>query len=132
LNDPIYIKGAVALALKAKYPSAEFIAFVRSTKLVSEIESLGFKTLVGSGVGEHDRSIITKAALTADIVINTADADDLELTNAILGAVQNSTTRSPILIHTRFVPLNVILLYSCPHACATVVLGYFWREIVGS
>ncbi|KAF9512444.1 hypothetical protein BS47DRAFT_1345367 [Hydnum rufescens UP504] len=95
-----YIGGAVALALKAKYPSAEFVAFARSTKLVSEIESLGFKTLVGSGVGEHDRSIIAKAALTADIVINAADADDLGLTNAILGAVQNSTKRLPILIHT--------------------------------
>ncbi|KAF9512445.1 hypothetical protein BS47DRAFT_1345371 [Hydnum rufescens UP504] len=95
-----YIGGAVGLALKAKYPSAEFVAFVRSTKLVPEIESLGFKTLVGSGVGEHDRSIIANAALTADIVVNTADADDLELTNAILGAVQNSTKHLPILIHT--------------------------------
>jgi len=95
-----YIGGSVALALKSKYPSAEIVAFVRSTKLVAEIEKLGFKSLIGSGVEEQDRAIIAKAALTADIVVNAADADNLELTNAILEAVQNSTKKLPILIHT--------------------------------
>ena len=98
--------GSLALTLKSKYPSAELVAFVRSTKLVAEIERLGFKTLIGSGVEEQDRAIIAKAALTADIVVNAASADDVELTNAILEAVQNSTKKLPILIHTRYVIMS--------------------------
>lgn len=46
--------------------------------------------------------IIEEQASKADIVLNTADADDLELTKAILRGIKRTTAggKRPILIHT--------------------------------
>jgi hypothetical protein len=52
--------------------------------------------------GSHsDLDIIEEQASKADIVLNAADADDLDLTNAILkGIKRTSIGKKPILIHT--------------------------------
>jgi len=52
--------------------------------------------------GSHtDLDIIREEASKADVILNAADADDLDLTKAILaGAKSTKTGKTPILIHT--------------------------------
>ena len=52
--------------------------------------------------GSHsDHKIITEEASKADLILDAGDADDLELTKAILaGAKKTTIGKTPILIHT--------------------------------
>lgn len=52
--------------------------------------------------GSHsDLDLITEEASKADIILNAADADDLDLTKAVLaGAKKTRIGKIPILIHT--------------------------------
>jgi hypothetical protein len=54
--------------------------------------------------GSHsDLDLVAEEASKADIILNAADADDLELTKAILAGSKRTTIavrRTPILIHT--------------------------------
>jgi hypothetical protein len=60
--------------------------------------AIGVKVVKGS---HSDLDIIEEQASKADIVLNAADADDLDLTNAILrGIKRTSIGKKPILIHT--------------------------------
>ena len=99
----------VSIALKKKYPSHEYIAFTRSARKVPAIRNLGFKALLATGNPEQDNQIIANAVSIADVVINTADADDLELANLIIGALKESKKKLPVYIHTRLKPWPVRL-----------------------
>lgn len=59
---------------------------------------MGVRVVKGSN---SDIALITEEASKADVILNAADADDLELTKAVLaGAKQTTTGKRPILIHT--------------------------------
>jgi len=95
-----YLGGAVAVALKKKHPTSTYKAFIRSQKSAEAVGAAGFEIIQGTGNPEWDRSLIAKQVADADVIVNAADADDLELTNTILEALKNSTKKLPILIHT--------------------------------
>ena len=61
--------------------------------------ALGVKVIEGS---HSDLKLITEQAAKSDIIVNCADADDLELTKAILAGAKSTTinAKRPILIHT--------------------------------
>lgn len=67
------------------------------------MEKLGFEAIVGTKKADEDHKLIAKYASIAHVVINTADADDLELTNTILDALtsEDREIKLPIYIHTR-------------------------------
>jgi nucleoside-diphosphate-sugar epimerase len=96
-----YIGGAVLVGLlKAHPPSAhhKYTALVRSASSVPIIEALGVTVIQGS---HSDLELIIDAASNADIVVNCADADNLELAKAILsGLEKRQSARPPILLHT--------------------------------
>jgi len=89
-----------SIALKKRHPTNVYKAFIRSEKHAEAVKATGFEIIQGTGNAESDRSLIWKQVVDADIVVNAADADDLELTNTILDALKNSTKKLPILIHT--------------------------------
>ncbi|CAG7854911.1 SubName: Full=Uncharacterized protein {ECO:0000313/EMBL:CCA70316.1} [Serendipita indica DSM 11827] len=93
-----YIGGSVANGLRGVFPDHEFVALVRSQKNNFAVEALGVKVLQGS---HSDHKLITDQAAKSDIIVNCADADDLELTKAILSGAKSTTIgKTPILIHT--------------------------------
>lgn len=60
--------------------------------------ALGVRVVKGS---HSDHKLITEEASKADIVLNAADADDLDLTKAVLAGLKQTTIgKIPILIHT--------------------------------
>ncbi|KAF8325838.1 NAD(P)-binding protein [Cantharellus anzutake] len=95
-----YIGGAIGVSLKKKHPTSIYKAFVRSAEAAEAVKAAGFEVVQGTGNAEWDRNVVAKEAADADVVINTADADDLELVNSILEALKNSVKELPILIHT--------------------------------
>jgi len=93
-----YIGGAVLVGLKSTYPTHEFVALVRNEKNIPAIEALGVRVVKGS---HQDLDLITEEASKAAIIVNCADADDLELTKAILAGAKNKVdNKTTILIHT--------------------------------
>jgi putative NADH-flavin reductase len=81
-----------------------FQAYVRNAALIPAIEKRGVKVIRG----DHSNvELIKQITSKVDIVINCADADDLELTRAIIAGLEskevNDGARLPILIHTRLV-----------------------------
>lgn len=94
-----YIGGAVLVGYKKAYPDYNYVALVRSESGTPKVEALGVRVIKGSN---SDLNLIEEEASKADIVLNAADADDLELTKAVLRGIKRTTTgkRRPILIHT--------------------------------
>ncbi|KAG8768089.1 hypothetical protein FRC16_007161 [Serendipita sp. 398] len=93
-----YIGGAVAVGYKRTFPDYEFVALVRNEQSIQAVEAIGVKVVQGS---HTDLEFISEQASKADIVLNAADADDLDLTKAILAGLKNTTIgKTPILIHT--------------------------------
>jgi len=97
-----YIGGTV-LAHLGQHPKRseyEITIHLRSAEKAKGFEKLGFKTVLGS---LNDVADLEKLASESDIVFQTADADHLEGTKAILRGFKSrfqETGVAPILIHT--------------------------------
>ncbi|PVF99350.1 NAD(P)-binding protein [Serendipita vermifera] len=93
-----YIGGSVLVGYKRAFPDYGFVALVRNEKNFAAVEALGVKVVKGS---HSDVDIVEEQASKADIVLNAADADDLELTKAVLRGIKRSSAgKTPILVHT--------------------------------
>ncbi|KAG8779114.1 hypothetical protein FRC12_024626 [Ceratobasidium sp. 428] len=96
-----YIGGAVCTGVRKAYPNVPTVALVRNPSNNAAIEAQGTRVLQGS---HSDYDLIQNEASKSDLIINCADADDLELTKALLkGIKQRKETpgaKLPILIHT--------------------------------
>jgi len=93
-----YIGGSVLVGLKRTFAMHDYVALVRSEKNIPAIEALGVTVIQGS---HRDLDIVSEQASKASIIVNCADADDLELTKAIISGAKNTTQKqTPILIHT--------------------------------
>jgi len=98
LGSTGYIGGSVLVGYKKAYPDYDFVALVRNESSIPAVEALGVKVVKGS---HSDLNLIAEEASKADIILNAADADDLELTKAVLaGAKKTTIGKTPILIHT--------------------------------
>lgn len=97
-----YIGGTVLdhLNRHPKRSDYEITVYLRSTEKAKGFEKLGYKTALGS---LDDVEELAKLASESDIVFQTADADHLEGTKAILQGFKTrfqKTGVAPILIHT--------------------------------
>lgn len=82
-----YIGGAVLCSLLKEFPPPKYTstALVRSPSSHAAIEKLGVKVLKGC---HSDHATIQEAASQADIVVNCADADDIELAQSIIDGME--------------------------------------------
>ncbi|KAI0312778.1 NAD-binding protein [Amylostereum chailletii] len=95
-----YIGGSVLVSLIKQYPSWNVNALVRGEKYFEPVRALGVTVIHGTF---SDESLIAEQARAADIVINAADSDHVQLNAAILvGMKQRFDEGKPkgILIHT--------------------------------
>jgi uncharacterized protein YbjT (DUF2867 family) len=98
-----YIGGAILDRLLTHPDRSSFAisAIIRSAEKAKRFESeFGIHPLVGS---LDDSSLVTEAASKADIVIHTADADNLGAARSILAGLKKRYEQAkiaPILIHT--------------------------------
>ncbi|KAG9123930.1 hypothetical protein FRC07_013471 [Ceratobasidium sp. 392] len=96
-----YIGGAVFTGIRKAYPDVPVAALVRNPSNNAAIEAQGARVVQGS---HSDYDLIQKEASKADLIINCADADDLELTKALLKGIkqrkETSGAKLPILVHT--------------------------------
>ncbi|KAI0056499.1 NAD-binding protein [Artomyces pyxidatus] len=95
-----YIGGSLLVALRERYPDLAITALVRNAAYVEKIRATGATVLQGSFA---DIDIITEQSYLSDFVFNTADADDVSVTTAILaGAKRRVDEGKPknVLIHT--------------------------------
>lgn len=119
--------GAVLSGLLKQHPDWTFSALVRNEKHFEAVRSVGVAVVPGSFT---DKSLISDQSYSADIVINTADCDDIPLTEAILAGMRKRFQEGKpkgILIHTsgtavltdgkregKFDPQGKIWNVSCP------------------
>ena len=93
--------GSVLVALLKAHPNLKVTALVRNPAQVDAVSGLGVVVVEGKF---SDLDLITKHARAADITINTASSDDLELTNAILAGhkarFEEDKKAPAILFHT--------------------------------
>ncbi|KIM29664.1 hypothetical protein M408DRAFT_67513 [Serendipita vermifera MAFF 305830] len=95
-----YIGGSILDRYTKVYTNYEFVALVRSDTGIKAVKRLGNNVTAVKG-SHSDHEIITELASKADIILNAADADDLELTKAVLAGARRTTIgKIPILIHT--------------------------------
>lgn len=94
-----------------EYPSAKFSALVRKAAAGELVKALAPEriTIVHGSHSDHD--LIQAEVQKADLILNTADADDLELTRSIIKGLEKKDGKG-ILIHTR----SVIHRYLLPTA----------------
>lgn len=88
--------GSVVRSIQKAHPDFKVTALVRSEKDFSVVQACGIEVVHGT---HQDLDLIRKSCANADIVLNTADADDLNLTNAVLQGLKDRKSKS-ILIHT--------------------------------
>jgi len=96
-----YIGGSVLVALRKAHPDLKVTALVRNPAHVDAVRGLGVEVVQGSF---SDTNLITLRARESDITINTASADDVELSNAVLAGhkarVVEDKKAPAILLHT--------------------------------
>ncbi|KAH7339828.1 NAD(P)-binding protein [Rhizoctonia solani] len=91
-----YVGGAILSELLRTSASFKITALVRKGSDIELLEKLGVKTIQGSF---SDVDKIEQASREADIVYNAADADDMELTKAVLKGLKSKQERG-VLIQT--------------------------------
>lgn len=96
-----YLGGAIAYKLNQVYPDASYTAYVRSPEKAAIARQYGYEPLVSTGDKAKDLAAIKETSKNVDIVVNTADADDLVLTKAILEGLGESSKKLPLLFHIR-------------------------------
>ncbi|KZV88154.1 NAD(P)-binding protein [Exidia glandulosa HHB12029] len=96
-----YIGESLLGRLVKLLPNAHITALIRSESVIPAFKAAGVHKVIH---GTHkDLEIITAASRSAELVINTADADDFDLTAAVLAGLKErykETGRRPVLIHT--------------------------------
>ncbi|KIY67066.1 NAD(P)-binding protein [Cylindrobasidium torrendii FP15055 ss-10] len=98
-----YIGGSILSALLSPSRASQNLditALVRSAEKKSKLEALGVRVVLG---GLSDVHLIREEAGKADVIFNTANADDLEAAKAILEgmkAYKERTGKTAALIHT--------------------------------
>ncbi|EJU04341.1 NADP-binding protein [Dacryopinax primogenitus] len=97
-----YIGGAVLHALLTNFPGKfKFTALVRNEKDFPALERLGVKCIKGSF---ETLDIIEHASAEADIVVNAANADALEIAQAVVKGMESRARAGkgpkPVLLHT--------------------------------
>ncbi|KAJ3733199.1 NAD-binding protein [Lentinula guzmanii] len=95
-----YIGGSVLAVLRERFPGLKITALVRSETHFDAIRATGITPIHGSF---ENQALITEHSARADVVLNAADSDDLNLTLSILrGMKQRYESGKPkgILIHT--------------------------------
>ncbi|KAI9436010.1 NAD-binding protein [Lactarius indigo] len=96
-----YIGGTVLADLLKIYPDLKVTALVRNPAHIDAIRGLGVEVVQGTF---SDTDLITSHARKADITVNTADADDVALTTAILAGhkarVEEDKLSPAVLLHT--------------------------------
>lgn len=93
-------KGSLLVALKRRYPEFTYLALVRSTSAISSVEAVGVSVVQGSF---SDLEKITELSEKADVVINAADSDTVELSVSILKGMKARCVKgngAGTLIHT--------------------------------
>ncbi|KAI0271291.1 hypothetical protein BC834DRAFT_966801 [Gloeopeniophorella convolvens] len=98
-----YIGGTLLVALCKAHPTLSIAALVRRPEYIDRIAAVGLNVTVLQG-SFGDLELIEKHAREADIVINTADSDNVSLTNAILTGlrkrVEEDGKKQGALVHT--------------------------------
>lgn len=56
-----------------------------------------------SGTVEEDYAAISRAAAEADVVVNSANCDDVPLAKAVLAGLERTEKNLPIYLHVRYV-----------------------------
>ncbi|TDL19365.1 NAD(P)-binding protein, partial [Rickenella mellea] len=95
-----YIGGSILVELKNVYPDATINALIRSPSHNDAIRAAGAHPVQGS-FGDLD--VIEEQASKADLVINAADSDTIDLMNAIMRGLKRrkeSGAGTPSFIHT--------------------------------
>lgn len=97
-----YIGGTVLSRLIEHKASKNFdiTILLRSTRSPAAYEALGLKTVSGT---DSDFALLRAQAAAADVVITTADCDDLPAAQALLQGAKDryeKTGKAPILVHT--------------------------------
>ncbi|KAG9100589.1 hypothetical protein FS749_014342 [Ceratobasidium sp. UAMH 11750] len=95
-----YIGGAIFTGIRKAYPDVPTVALVRNPAHNDAVKAQGARIVQGS---HSDYDLIQKEASQADLVVNCADADDLELTKALLKGIKQrneSGAKLPIFVHT--------------------------------
>ncbi|KZW01417.1 NAD(P)-binding protein [Exidia glandulosa HHB12029] len=96
-----YIGGAILVELRKKYPDAVITALVRSSANNDALRGAGANTIVHADTKDH--AAVKDLVSNVDVVFNTADADNFELTKAVIDGLTErtkATGRRAILIHT--------------------------------
>ncbi|KAG6915860.1 hypothetical protein DXG01_009567 [Tephrocybe rancida] len=97
-----YIGGSILLRFinRPDFATLNVTALVRSQEKAGKLNLLGVHTIVGSF---DDLPLLENAASKADVVINAADADDLDVVRALLKGLEQrheTTGNVPSYIHT--------------------------------
>ncbi|KZV99408.1 NAD(P)-binding protein [Exidia glandulosa HHB12029] len=96
-----YVGESLLSRLVKLLPNAHITALIRSESVVPAFKAAGVHEVIH---GSHkDLEIIQAASRKAELVINTADCDDVDLTAAVLAGLKErfqETGRRPVLIHT--------------------------------
>lgn len=93
--------GSVLVDLLKTYPDLKVTALVRNPAHIDAVRRLGVEVIQGTF---SDTALVTKHARAAEITVNSADADDVALSNAILAGhkarVEEDKEPPAILLHT--------------------------------
>ncbi|CAE6404025.1 unnamed protein product [Rhizoctonia solani] len=94
-----YVGGSLLVTLLREYPSATISTLVRNSRSSGAIKSLS-PDRINIVLGSHsDTSIIESEVEKADLTINAANCDDLDLTKSIINGFKKKSQKG-ILIHT--------------------------------
>ncbi|CUA69828.1 hypothetical protein RSOLAG22IIIB_04082 [Rhizoctonia solani] len=95
-----YVGGSLLVTLLKEYPSATFTGLVRNSKSAEAVKAVS-PDRINTILGTHsDASIIEAEIGKADITINAASCDDMELMDNIINGFKKKSQKG-ILIHTR-------------------------------
>ncbi|EJD37982.1 NAD(P)-binding protein [Auricularia subglabra TFB-10046 SS5] len=96
-----YLGGSVLKRVLNVYPHAQVAALVRSEKDIPAVKGFGVQEVISGSF--EDLALIRKHSSIADLVVQTANADDEALMGAILEGLKerfDSTSVRPVLLHT--------------------------------
>lgn len=97
--------GSLLVSLLAEYPSTKFSALIRNASAGEAVKALAPERIAIVQGSHSDHELIQAEVQKADLVLNIADADDLELTKNIIKSLEKKSGKG-ILIHTRYVNIG--------------------------
>jgi len=94
--------GSVLAQIIKAHPDFTYTALIRNPKDKEAVEKIGATVVIGSN---DDYALVEKLSSEHDVVINSADADGLPLTKAVIAGLEkragSKSGSRPILLHTR-------------------------------